>query len=101
MIPGHQLEIGEEIDLQLEQNSNLGDTVAAYGDITVYVMGGISGEEVKARVIGKRRGYIIAQVVEVITSSPHRVQPPCKYYGQCTGCQWQHIDYKYQLELFH
>jgi len=94
-----ELEIGEQIDLQLEKNSKLGDTIATYRDITVHVMGGISGEKVKARIIGKRKEYIIAQVVEVISPSPQRVQPPCKYYGQCTGCQWQHIDYKYQLEM--
>ena len=94
-----ELEIGEQIDLKLERNSKIGDTIATYGDATVYVMGGILGEDVKARVIGKRRGYIVAQVLEVISPSPDRVEPPCKYYGQCTGCQWQHIDYKHQLEL--
>jgi 23S rRNA (uracil1939-C5)-methyltransferase len=37
--------------------------------------------------------------VEVLESSPDRIEAPCRYYGVCGGCQWQHIDYAAQLKL--
>ena len=53
---------------------------------------------VSAEVVAIRRKYVAAQVISVIRSSPHRVEPPCSYFGECTGCQWQHVSYPAQLE---
>ena len=85
--------------LTLEGMSVLGEAVAHYQGETVYVAGGIPGEEVVAEVVRRRRDQFSARVVEVLKPSPHRVTPPCSYFGPCTGCQWQHIAYDHQLEL--
>ncbi|MCH8206819.1 MAG: 23S rRNA (uracil(1939)-C(5))-methyltransferase RlmD [Chloroflexi bacterium] len=88
--------------LTLEEMAPLGDTYAHYEDQTINVFGGIPGEEVVVRIVrykSRRQQRVSGIVVEVLTPSPHRVEPPCPYFGPCTGCQWQHIDYEYQLEL--
>ncbi len=77
----------------------LGDALAYQGDTKVMVFGGIPGEEVEAEVVRVRRDRVAAQVVQVLEPSPYRVDTPCPYYGRCTGCQWQHIDYQHQLDL--
>ncbi len=41
----------------------------------------------------------MAAATRVIEASPHRVVPPCPYFGVCGGCQLQHADYEHQLEL--
>ncbi|MCH7746283.1 MAG: 23S rRNA (uracil(1939)-C(5))-methyltransferase RlmD, partial [Chloroflexi bacterium] len=80
----------------------LGDCYAHFEGETINVFGGIPGEEVVAQILRYRRrrqSYLSAQVLEVLKPSPHRVDAPCRYFGACTGCQWQHIDYEHQLEL--
>ena len=81
-----------------------GDTLAYLDGEQISVFGGIPGEEVVARVLRyrprrRRNRRVWAVVEEVLEASPHRVAPPCPYFGPCTGCQWQHIEYAHQLEL--
>jgi 23S rRNA (uracil1939-C5)-methyltransferase/tRNA (uracil-5-)-methyltransferase len=33
-----------------------------------------------------------------LVRSPERVQPVCPLFGECGGCQYQHLDYQKQLE---
>ena len=98
----HQPEEPEYARLTLEGMGALGDTCARHNGEDVNVFGGIPGEEVVARIHRYRRRRqqrVSGLVTEVLTPSPHRVAPPCPYFGPCSGCQWQHIDYAYQLRL--
>ncbi len=93
------IERGQLVRLELEGMGRLGEALAYLGDKPVFVFGGIPGEEVDVEIIRERRHYIAAEVVNVIRPSPHRQQPPCRYFAECTGCQWQHVAYSHQLEL--
>ena len=95
----HELLKGQRLRLTPVGWGKLGDALAYQGDTKVMVFGGIPGEEVEVEVVRVRRDQVSAQVVQVLDSSPYRVDTPCPYYGSCTGCQWQHIDYQHQLEL--
>ncbi len=35
----------------------------------------------------------------MLSPHPGRVQPPCRYYGVCGGCDFQHATYELQLKL--
>ena len=92
------LQRGDIIELDLIAWGRLGEAMAMHDGRDVFAFGGIPGETVTAEVVAIRRKYVAAQVVSVIRSSPHRVDPPCAYFGRCTGCQWQHISYEAQLD---
>ena len=94
---------GEEtttLTLHLRTLGRQGEALAETDDgKSVFVFGGIPGETVTAEVVATRRGYVAARVTDVADPSPHRVAPDCRYFGACTGCQWQHIAYERQLEM--
>ena len=90
---------GDQLTLSLESWGRLGEAMAQYQGQDVFVFGGIPGERVVAEVVSVRRKYIAARVVKLLETSDQRVEPPCPYYGDCTGCQWQHLAYSAQLAI--
>lgn len=59
----------------------------------------LPGERVEVRVRRLYKRHATADLVRVIDESPHRVQPPCPYFGACGGCQLQHVAPAQQLTL--
>ncbi|MGI9018861.1 MAG: class I SAM-dependent RNA methyltransferase [Euzebya sp.] len=59
----------------------------------------IPGETVEVRIRTQHKRHVTADLLNVVEPSPHRVQPPCPYYGSCGGCQLQHVAVDHQLSL--
>jgi 23S rRNA (uracil1939-C5)-methyltransferase len=55
------------------------------------------GEVVDAAVERVHPDYVEAVVTRVLEPSPDRVEPRCPIFGECGGCQLQHISYPAQL----
>jgi 23S rRNA (uracil1939-C5)-methyltransferase len=55
---------------------------------TLYVPWTVTGDLVRARADGDARG----KLVEVLSPSPHRIEPVCRHFGECGGCVAQHFD---------
>ncbi len=65
---------------------------------TVFVSGALLGEKALLRLRRRHRHFDEAEVVELITRSPHRVEPRCRHFDACSGCALQHLDAAAQIE---
>lgn len=66
---------------------------------TVFIPFVLPGEQVEATTVEERPGFARARLDRVLLPSPLRSQPPCPYFTQCGGCQYQHVDYAEQLNF--
>jgi 23S rRNA (uracil1939-C5)-methyltransferase len=66
---------------------------------SLFVDGALPGERVEVELHHRKGRVWFAHAVAVAEPSPHRVTAPCPYYGECGGCQLQHVDYAHQLAL--
>lgn len=51
------------------------------------------GDRVRCRLVRRHRHFDEAEVSEVLAPADERRAPPCPVFGQCGGCQWQHLPY--------
>ena len=65
----------------------------------IFVPYAIPGEKLEIQITESCKDYDNAEIVNIIESSPHRIIPPCHYYGKCGGCNMMHIEPSYQKEL--
>lgn len=56
------------------------------------------GDRLAVRVVKEHRSYSEAIIEQIEDASPVRVQPICPAFGQCGGCDWQHLAYAAQSE---
>lgn len=88
----------EEIELRIDDVTNLGQGVGRIDGWVVFVPFVLPGERVLARIWRNKKQYSDADLVRILEASPHRVEPVCRLFGTCGGCQYQHYDYTGQLE---
>ncbi len=65
----------------------------------VFVPFVLAGEKIEAVLTEEKPGFARANAVAIVEPSPHRIQPPCPYFGRCGGCHYQHASYEHQLEI--
>jgi 23S rRNA (uracil1939-C5)-methyltransferase len=93
-------EAGETLlRLSVERIVYGGYGLSRFGNKVVFVRYAAPKELVDAEVLEERRDFAEAVVKRVVISSPVRRDPFCPHYGECGGCQIQHIDYGAQVSV--
>lgn len=87
------------IELTITSIANGGEGIGRLPDgRAVFVPFCLSGESVQIRVSEEKRGYVRGELLKVITPSMQRIQPRCRHFGVCGGCQFQQLGYTDQLQ---
>jgi len=93
------LSVGDRRVVAINDIAFGGEGVARVGDFVVFVPFTLVGEEVEVELTEVKKRFARARCVRVLRPSPERAAPQCRYFGECGGCQYQHIDYPAQLRL--
>ncbi|MDZ4401554.1 class I SAM-dependent RNA methyltransferase [Prosthecobacter sp.] len=94
----HPFAYHQELDVRIDNLTNEGAGVARVDGWVVFVPFTLAGELVKCRVFRNHKNYSEADLMEVLEPAPNRVTPKCALFGQCGGCQYQHLAYAEQLQ---
>jgi len=86
------------LKLRIEKLVAGGDGLAFHEGKAVFVPLALPGELVLASISRERRDFLQAELLEVLEPSRYRVAPACPIYGECGGCNLQHLSYPRQVE---
>jgi tRNA/tmRNA/rRNA uracil-C5-methylase (TrmA/RlmC/RlmD family) len=92
---------GQVVTLSIHDIAFGGEGVARLDNFVVFIPFVLPGEEVEAELTEVKKNFARARLRRVLQAAPERVEPPCRYFGECGGCQYQHVDYDAQLRLKH
>ncbi len=90
---------GTQLTVTIHDIAFGGEGVARVDEFVIFVPFVLVGEEVEVQLIEVKKRFARARLVKVLKPAPERVAPKCRYFGECGGCQYQHIDYPAQLRL--
>ena len=87
----------EELEVTIEKLVAGGDGLARFEGVPLFVPRSAPGDRVRVRVVERRPDYGRAEIVEILEPGPGRREPPCPHFGECGGCDLQHLDEETQL----
>src|SRR5574342_596229 len=85
---------GRHVVVTIERLVFQGDGMGRLPDgRVIFVPYTVPGDVVEVRVEEARADFVRGHVTRPVATSPARAIPPCPHFGNCGGCQWQHLAY--------
>ncbi|MGS2724722.1 23S rRNA (uracil(1939)-C(5))-methyltransferase RlmD [Porticoccus sp. GXU_MW_L64] len=85
-------ELPAPVEVDIVDLNHDGQGVCRHQGRTLFVSGALPGERVLARYRQRRGKFDLAVAQQVISPSEQRIEPGCRHFGRCGGCQLQHLD---------
>ena len=64
----------------------------------IFTKYGVPGDIVDVNIRKKRSSYLEGDIIKIHKQSKLRVKPKCSHFKLCGGCNWQNMEYDYQLK---
>ncbi|HNR35668.1 MAG TPA: TRAM domain-containing protein [Candidatus Hydrogenedentes bacterium] len=87
---------GGECEIAINGLAAGGDGVGRHEGQVCFVPYGVPGDIARVRITRQTKSALWAEIREIVSPSPDRVEPACPYFGRCGGCCWQPIAYPVQ-----
>jgi 23S rRNA (uracil1939-C5)-methyltransferase len=93
-----QVGVGDELEVAFTDLLANGQGVGRAGNVVVFCFGPLPLERARVAIVSVKPKYAVAELRQLVSTSPFRAQPFCPVFGECGGCQVQHLSYPAQLD---
>ena len=89
----------EAINLDIASRDDEGFGIGHFEGRECKIKAAITGENVNARIVSKRKGIFCGVTETVMWPAKERIVSDCENYPRCGGCSLLHVSYSDQLKL--
>ncbi len=82
---------GEFFETEIQKIVTGGKGLGRYEQRAAFVPLTAPGDRIRARIRSRKKSYVEAELTEILSAGPGRRDPPCPHYGECGGCDLQHL----------
>jgi tRNA/tmRNA/rRNA uracil-C5-methylase (TrmA/RlmC/RlmD family) len=84
--------------IKIESLAFGGEGIGRIDNFVVFVPFAAPGDELEIEITQLKKKFVRGKILKIIKPSPARVKHLCRYYENCGGCCYQHLDYEHQLK---
>lgn len=92
------LVLNQVIEGEIETIAFGGEGILRYRGFVIFVPFTAVGDRIVCQITELKRSFAKATLIELKRSSSYRTDPLCPYFGNCGGCQLQHLNQQAQLK---
>ena len=92
-------QVEDQLEVEITDIAFGGAGVARADGLVIFVPFVITGERALVEITERKRDFARARLIKVIQPAKERTAPECSHFGECGGCQYQHIDYNTQVGI--
>ena len=93
------VEKNKEYLMTIDDIGNDGEGIGKIDGFTVFVKDALPKEKIEVLITKVRKNFAYGRLMKIIEASENRVEPVCKNYKRCGGCNIQHLAYNEQLSF--
>ncbi|MBR3660966.1 MAG: class I SAM-dependent RNA methyltransferase [Bacilli bacterium] len=80
--------------VNISKYDDLGQGITKINDKVCFVKYGLPKEELDIKILKENKNYSKGIIEKIIRESEHRIEPVCKYYYKCGGCDFLHMNFE-------
>ncbi|MGK7947849.1 MAG: 23S rRNA (uracil(1939)-C(5))-methyltransferase RlmD [Xenococcaceae cyanobacterium] len=89
---------GSLVEIEITDLSSTGDGLGRVDNRVIFVPDTVTGDRASIKLTQVKSNYAQGKIQQILEPSDRRIRSRCIVADKCGGCQWQHIEYEYQLE---
>lgn len=85
--------------VEIIDEDNIGNGIAKIDNKVIFIKNALKNEKIEIEIIKNNKNYMVGKIINIIEKSNKRVNPICKYYESCGGCNFLHTTFENEINI--